>query len=205
MKKTILLLTAVLCSLFSFSQDLIIKKNGEEIKAKVEELSGETVKYRKFENITGPLYNIDRKEVFQIRYENGTVENIATAKQAIPVETRPVTSAYDSLMKMSKREKGWGAFGIVTGAIFTTGGAVLLAVTPQSEPGATKTLNYIFGGVVVAAGLTELVLGPLLLSQSAKHKKQAQQFKGTSYFPIKLQFYPTAIGTAPGAGLLVTF
>ncbi len=56
----------------TFSQDLIILKNGDEIKSKVEEINQENIKYKKFENLTGPLYTLDIYEIFMIKYENGT-------------------------------------------------------------------------------------------------------------------------------------
>jgi hypothetical protein len=54
------------------SQDLIFKKTGDEIKAKVVEILKTEIKYKKFENLGGPIYSIDLSEVFMIRYENGS-------------------------------------------------------------------------------------------------------------------------------------
>jgi hypothetical protein len=59
-----------------FSQDLIILKNADEIKSKVVEITDISVKYRKWENLNGPIYNLNLREVLFIRYENGTKEVI---------------------------------------------------------------------------------------------------------------------------------
>ncbi len=66
-------------SLFLFSmlniasaQDIIILKTGEEIKAKVTEIGTTVVKYMKFDNQTGPVYAVDKTDVFMVKYENGT-------------------------------------------------------------------------------------------------------------------------------------
>lgn len=56
------------------SQDLIVLKNAEEIKSKVVEITDLTVKYKKWENVNGPIYNLNKNEVLFIRYENGTKE-----------------------------------------------------------------------------------------------------------------------------------
>ena len=56
----------------AYSQDLIIKKNGDNIKCKVIEISLTEVKYKKFENIDGPIYTLLSKEIESIKYENGT-------------------------------------------------------------------------------------------------------------------------------------
>ena len=53
-------------------QDVIVKKNGDEIKAKVEQVLDNEIKYRKFENLTGPIYSLTKAEIFMIKYENGT-------------------------------------------------------------------------------------------------------------------------------------
>jgi hypothetical protein len=75
MTKIAFSLFCLLCLTFnSFSQDVIFLKTGDEIKSKVEEISETTVKYRKFENLSGPLYAIDIQKIFMIKYENGTKE-----------------------------------------------------------------------------------------------------------------------------------
>lgn len=74
MKKFIL----ILMSLFLFTavnaQDVIFKKNGDEINAKVEEVGVYEVKYKKFDNQDGPLYTLLKTEIFMIKFANGTKE-----------------------------------------------------------------------------------------------------------------------------------
>jgi hypothetical protein len=54
------------------TQDLIILNNGNEIKSIVQEIGVEYVKYKKFENQTGPLYNVPIADIFMIKYQNGS-------------------------------------------------------------------------------------------------------------------------------------
>lgn len=61
-----------------FSQDVIVKKDGELITCKVAEIAKTTIKYRDYANLDGPLYNIDKREVLTINFENGKVEVITT-------------------------------------------------------------------------------------------------------------------------------
>ncbi|HEY0030168.1 MAG TPA: hypothetical protein VGC65_05375 [Bacteroidia bacterium] len=72
-----------------FSQDNIIKKNGDEIKAKVVEVGTTEIKYKKFEKQSGPTYAISKSEVFMIKYEDGTkdVLNPIEEKKAEPAKT----------------------------------------------------------------------------------------------------------------------
>jgi hypothetical protein len=50
-------------------QDIIVKRNGEEIKSKVEQVLDTEIKYRKAENPAGPVYSVKKAEVFMIKYE----------------------------------------------------------------------------------------------------------------------------------------
>ena len=79
-----LLITIV--SFSSFSQDFILKKNGDEIKSKVIEVGTSEIKYRKFESPTGPIYVISKADVFMIKYEDGTKDVFSTEKTEKPVE-----------------------------------------------------------------------------------------------------------------------
>lgn len=54
------------------AQDIITLKNGEEIMAIVNEVDLNTIKYRKFDNQAGPVYTVNKADVFMIKYENGT-------------------------------------------------------------------------------------------------------------------------------------
>jgi hypothetical protein len=50
------------------AQDLIFLKDGSEVKAKVVEINGSEIKYKKFENISGPTYAVFTKDTFCIKY-----------------------------------------------------------------------------------------------------------------------------------------
>ena len=58
------------------SQDIIIKNDKMEIKAKVSEITEDLIKYRKWDNLDGPIYNISKSEIFMILYANGQREII---------------------------------------------------------------------------------------------------------------------------------
>ncbi len=78
-----LALSMMLCiSLASFAQDIIIKQDKTEIKSKVSEITETTIKYKKWENIDGPLYSLSKTDVFMILYSNGQ-------REVINGETKP--------------------------------------------------------------------------------------------------------------------
>lgn len=75
MKKNLLFLTVMLViSVFSKAQDIITPKKGDEIKAKVVDITETQVKYKKFENVNGPTYTIEISSITSIKYENGTID-----------------------------------------------------------------------------------------------------------------------------------
>lgn len=79
-------LFVLFCPVFAFAQDLIIKKDGEVIKAKVMKVGSTEVDYKKWSNQNGPLYSIEVNNVFVINYENGekeTFENVSIQKEQV--------------------------------------------------------------------------------------------------------------------------
>ncbi len=87
MKKQLYSLTLVLMliSLYhgAYSQDIIVKKSGDEIQAKVTDIELETVKYKMSNNISGPTYTILKSDVFMIKYENGTKDVFGDKTKAV--------------------------------------------------------------------------------------------------------------------------
>jgi len=73
MKKNIFIILFILFTVtFCYSQDVITKKSGKNIKAKVLEVGQTEIKYKKFDNKNGPTYIISNSDVSMILYENGT-------------------------------------------------------------------------------------------------------------------------------------
>ena len=71
MKKSLLAVAVfVMSSGYIFSQDIILKQDGSEIKAKVIEITDQQVKYKEFDFQSGPTRNINTSDVFMITYEN---------------------------------------------------------------------------------------------------------------------------------------
>ena len=77
MKKIYQLLLTILMThslILSFAQDVIYKIDGAEIKAKITDITTETIKYKKYEQQDGPIRNILISDVFMVIYEDGTRE-----------------------------------------------------------------------------------------------------------------------------------
>lgn len=86
MKKLLLICLALIPLFATQAQDVILKRNGEEVQAKVQEISLHEIKYKRYDNLDGPMISILKQEVFMIKYENGTKE---VFNEAAPVVASP--------------------------------------------------------------------------------------------------------------------
>ncbi len=60
--------------LISKGQDILIKKNGDELKVKVTEINQIDIIFIYSDSLSGPLYIISKSEVFMIKFSNGVKE-----------------------------------------------------------------------------------------------------------------------------------
>jgi hypothetical protein len=90
MKKSILICLAFFSILFpGYSQDIINLKTGEQIRSKILEITQSDIKYKKFDNQSGPTYVLVKSDILNIVYENGTKDvftSEAPAPQAVKVD-----------------------------------------------------------------------------------------------------------------------
>ena len=76
---------------FLLSQDVMVLKNSDEIKSRVIEITDLTLKYKKWDNVNGPMYSINKNTILFIRYENGTKEVFATSVEPVAEPERIIT------------------------------------------------------------------------------------------------------------------
>jgi len=63
---------AALISSAGFAQDIIIKKDGDKVKAKIVEINDTQIKYYEFRDINNLLFTLDRALIKEIKFESGT-------------------------------------------------------------------------------------------------------------------------------------
>ncbi|OFX70875.1 MAG: hypothetical protein A2X12_05000 [Bacteroidetes bacterium GWE2_29_8] len=135
-----------------FSQDIITKKTGEDISAKVSEITQTEIKYKKFDNLEGPIVSILKSEVIMIRYENGTkdVFNETSAQSVVSSQTT-VNNVTDEDMALKGREDAKANYrGAKSGAGWTAATTILFspiigvipAVACSSAAPSDDNLNY---------------------------------------------------------------
>lgn len=197
MKKIIVLLTLLFTTMTLFAQDIITKRDGEEIQAKVLNINDKEINYIKWTNLNGPTYTISKSEVFMIKYENGEKdvfeqEHISRQAKAQAESTYQIDTTKDlatqmsknnidflkrqDLLKRAKRCKGWGAGLSIT--IFTGGlvGGILAGVADWSTG---ATIGYC-SGVAVLSIIPYAILG----TKGNRLESEAYRIKITS-LPIK--------------------
>lgn len=74
MRKIKLLFLCLCSSIYSFSQDIIVMRNADEIEAKVVEIRDNDIAYKKWDFQEGPNYSVKKVDVLYIKYSNGTKE-----------------------------------------------------------------------------------------------------------------------------------
>jgi hypothetical protein len=91
MLRTLLLcISLLLTAAAAQAQDLLIKHNTEEIRVKVVEVTPADIRFRRTDNLEGPLYTVRKAEVRLIRYANGTQEEFGPA---VPAAVAPSPAA----------------------------------------------------------------------------------------------------------------
>lgn len=75
---TVITFLLIFSTHFVYAQDVMTLQNGDDIKAKVLEIGISEITYKKWENLEGPSYHINKTDVFRITYKNGTKEVIST-------------------------------------------------------------------------------------------------------------------------------
>jgi hypothetical protein len=82
MKKLIILSFVLFVGGIIYAQDVIVQIKGDPIKAKVLEITNETIKYKEFDFQDGPTRNIKISDVSAIVYSNGKTESFNQPQSA---------------------------------------------------------------------------------------------------------------------------
>ena len=91
MKKFILSLVAICAATVLFAQDVIVTIDGQQISAKILEISRSEIKYLDFNNQDGPVYVLSIQEILSVQLANGDVKSYERKTAPIVVETTTTT------------------------------------------------------------------------------------------------------------------
>jgi hypothetical protein len=92
--------------------DTIFLKTGSSLIGKVEEIGQSEIKYRKCNNLAGPLISIPKSDVYSILYSNGTRDLFGPSDTYIPNQTIPAYNINPVL-----KTEGLGLAGFISGLV----------------------------------------------------------------------------------------
>ena len=111
MRTFLLFVLLALVSGATHAQDTLTKRNGDELLVKILEITPAEVKFRRADNLDGPIVSVWRSDVFMIRYANGTKEvfnSVPVYSPARPpaqaVATAPAKGGVPSLPSVSNTD-----------------------------------------------------------------------------------------------------
>lgn len=162
--------------------DVIFKKDGTEIEAKIINVSKNEISYKKISNLDGPSYILSVNEVFMIKYKNGEKDIFDISKHENTSSNEVSTSfsvegkqqivannidflRRDDLLRQSRIYKGWGKGLFWTILIGGTAGGILAGATEWSTGAA---IGYYCG-----VGVVSILPMATLYSKGVRLKNEA--------------------------------
>ena len=162
MKKNIFTTLIILFTVtFCYSQDVITKKTGENIKAKILEVGLTEIKYKKFDNKNGPTYIISNSDVSMILYENGTKVMFNEEKKPVDLTFSKLT--YDELFQKGQADatqyyKGYKQAG--TGVLLVGLLSPSIGLIPVASGKSLPTITVALPLVGILPAIAASVTGP---------------------------------------------
>ena len=200
MKKFLILsfLACILASVSANAQDVIVKTDNSTILSKVEEVSAESIKYRKWDNLDGPIYVLNISEVISINYSNGTMDTFKNKqKENIEVKTEETNSVpqignvrvtaennidflrRDDLLRQARGYKIGSICCIVSGGLVAVGG-VLMGIITEDE-------DMVVPGVMISVGVGVCcIAGGTLSGKAIRLKREAYEIAKADIMEMKL-------------------
>jgi len=106
----------------SYAQDIIFTKDGSEIQSKVIEIDESIIKYKLYDQQDGPISNINKLDVFMVKYQNGTIEKFTpiTPINPVPTASNPalITNSFVPIKNFNSEEIVKYPFGKESGISF---------------------------------------------------------------------------------------
>jgi len=124
-----------------FAQDVITLKNGDDIKAIVQEIGTDEVKYKKFDNPNGPNYTLKKAEILIIRYENGSKDVFSEITTNTQSDKQQKTTDISTHTELSFTSGMWKK-----GGVLKNGAIIKPAEVRDIMSGNNKALETYNGG-----------------------------------------------------------
>lgn len=192
--KQLLVILMFLCSASIFAQDVIVKKDGSHIECRVVEVNDSGVVYKKWSNLNGNHFEIDRADVSAINYQSGKKEDFSEVNNLYKHgnQNDGVQQYNDNVLiridsesqKPYKRAKTLKTIGWVGGSIMIVA-ACGLAIK-MSENGTTTGPTILGSGGVLLAGITWTSI--FLYKANRIQKKADSMLQSNSIWQKEIKF-----------------
>jgi hypothetical protein len=143
MKNLILLILLTSSLNIIKAQDTLTMRTGDNLVAKVIEVGSSEIKYKKIDNLNGPVFTILKSDLYLIRYENGTKDDFSNISKVANAQDM-YTLGYNDAVKYYKNYKVAGNSVLLTSALPFYGfifGGTSAAIASASEP-SDENLDY---------------------------------------------------------------
>ncbi|MBQ4621622.1 MAG: hypothetical protein IJB28_03105 [Bacteroidaceae bacterium] len=186
MKKILFLLT-FLCSVSMFAQDVIVKKDGSTIVCRVIEFTESEIIYKKWSDLKGSNYVMDKSLASAINYENGKKVNISemsnlympqnqnTGEQQFNDKTLLALDYQRNNSNLPQKAKKLRIAGCIGGVLAVAGGIVML--TAPSDEGYAEQMAV--GGIITGCGA---IGGAICLLKAHSYKKQYERLQTSAIY-----------------------
>lgn len=205
--KHLLVFLLFLCSASVFAQDVIVKKDGSTIVCRVIELTSTEIVYKKWSDLNGSNYVMNRDDASAINYENGKKVNLSEATNLYaPNNQNDGTQQYNdkALLRIDaesynpyKKVKTYRLIGWIGGAALATAGLALMV--NGNEKGGKSNAGYdrglIIGGVFMGCGVA---FTTTFLLMASHEKKKANMLQASNIYQYDFKF---ANGYSLSAGI----
>ena len=158
--KQLLVILMFLCSTSVFAQDVIVKKDGSHIECKVVEVNDSGVVYKKWSNLNGYNYEIDRADVSSVNYRDGKKVTFSEINNLYKPgnQNDGVQQMNDNALiimdiaaqKPQKKAKTLRILGACGGVALVGGGIAALVLNEENISSSDQVVCYILGGVGIA-------------------------------------------------------
>lgn len=189
--KKLLLFTLLLLATQMSAQDVIVKKDGTTVICRVVEVTKSEIVYKKWSDLNGSNYVMERSAASAINYQNGKKVDLSEATNLyMPYNQNDGTQQYNDkvLLKMDyaaqhpnllRKAKTLRTIGWVTGIIGVGVGIPLIIKGVSTDKGSSHDL-WTYGGIgagcCVAGGLSYLLCN----STAKRYEREASQLYSTN-------------------------
>jgi hypothetical protein len=147
MKKITLLFILFVCSSNIIkAQDTLSIRTGENILVKVIEVGTTEVKYKKLDNLNGPIFSILKSDLLIVKYENGSKDDFSSIKK---IEEKNLYIIDDSIQGKNDAKRFYDGYKTAGNAVVATGyflplliPALTISIATTTKVPKDENLNY---------------------------------------------------------------